>query len=315
MLPVPCCGVTPVRRLLIRPLLEHPQTVLRRECSVFSLIDEWYALIDNNQVCEVEIRAFLADHAGFFFNDPSCCAFPVAGLRLGNHQVDFMEPEDRYGSGAKYRLIMIGSPHTPPLGVDGRPTDDLDKALRVVKGCRHWIEANRADARRLFPGLPGADDKLPWVSYFVVMARLCRRHAARRPLPEFRDRSRSRMHKQVPRPGAAPGRRGPLVRQPDGVALAEVGVPRYLPCVRWELGQLAAGVRNTPASPFHRALSDAEWRDIVSRCDGCVSHMTARLADKLVARLAPGPRLRGIRPDPWHADSRGNSKDQGRRLR
>ena len=253
---------------------------------VFRLIDEWYALIDNNQVCEVEIRAFLADHAGFFFNDPSCCAFPVAGLRLGNHQVDFMEPEDRYGSGAKYRLIMIGSPHTPPLGVDGRPTDDLDKALRVVKGCRHWIEANRADARRLFPGLPGADDKLPWVSYFVVMARRAADTPRGDRYPNF----------EIGQGAGCTSRFPDLGRHQDAEVhsfdnLMEWLSQRweyraYLPCVRWELGQLAAGVRNTPASPFHRALSDAEWRDIVSRCDGCVSHMTARLADKLVARLA-----------------------------
>jgi hypothetical protein len=65
----------------------------------------------------------------------------------------------------------------------------------------------------------------------------------------------------------------------------------YIPDVQWELSQLTPEVRNMLASPFHMALRDAEWRDIVSECGGSVSHMTSKLSNKLVAHLKPSPRL------------------------
>jgi hypothetical protein len=256
---------------------------------VCRLIDEWHALIDDEKARDVEIQAFLADHAGFFFYDTDCYGFPVAGLRLGDDRVDFMQPEDQYGLGATYKLIKAGSPHTPAFDADGRATKELIEAHRAVEGWRLWIEANWADATRLFPSTQVFDRHLR-ISYLVIMGR--------RPA----DAPRGDRYPEFGVHGGERNRFPDLGRHHD----AEVhsfdnltewlsrrrNYDAYLPAVRWELKQLTAEVRNTLASPFHRALHDAEWRNIVSGCDGFVSHMTARLADKLVAHLEPGPRLK-----------------------
>jgi hypothetical protein len=130
---------------------------------VFKLIDDWHQCIEETQKPEVKIRRFLADNAGFFFYGPFYYGFAVAGLKLGGHQVDFMQPEDLSGSGAAYKLIKVRSPHAPARDADGGPTESLIEAAREVEGWRHWIESNRLEANLLFPSTQ-PENRLPRIS-------------------------------------------------------------------------------------------------------------------------------------------------------
>ena len=187
--------------------------------------------------------------------------------------------------GPDYWLIEIESPNSrayksKPTG----PVSALSVAMQQTRDWKAWINSHRLDAMRLFPSVFWKDNSSPTFRYKIIISKR-----------EWNLESSHRIQNLSQENGVE-------IRTFDYLTdelLQRPFYPTYLSGSS-QTNSLPAEVRNTLASPFHRTLSGSDWEAILEGTEGFLSHMTSKLADRLLQRLEPGPRLAEF-DDLWNA--------------
>ena len=242
---------------------------------VLALRDEWKNLLDDPSTTEPTYQKFLQDNAGFFWADGVNCVVVLSQVRLGRDYVtDFVLGYDRGSLGLHYELVEIESPHEPAYTRGGKPSRRLNAALEQVSDWKYWINANREEAKRVFPSSDFLYD-MPSFSYTVVIGRR-----------SDGDDQRLRRNRKAASLGVA-------IRSFDWLSDRVTG-RIYLDTFETyahECSRLPVAVRNQLASPFNTSISDGDWRAISRSAKFKPFHSVPLNAELLIPKWSQSYRL------------------------
>ena len=152
-----------------RPYWPHLQSKAGRPV-LEAIQSAWEQLINKDDAKEVEYQEFLRQHAGFFFGKRAEMVLVLSKIRLGSqYETDFVVCTDNRSQGLSYNFIELEVPHTGPYTKEGNPHTRLTHAIQQVEDWRLWIEANREEAKRLFPSPGFIDRDVPNFEFIVVI--------------------------------------------------------------------------------------------------------------------------------------------------
>jgi hypothetical protein len=250
-----------------------------------SIRADWQALLGDDSNTEPVYQRFLQEHAGFFWADGINCVVVLSQVRLGrDFVVDFVRASERGSQGFHYELIEIESPHEAPYNAQGRPGKRLASALEQITDWRHWLAANTAEAKRVFPSKDFVFYDEPSFSYTVVTGRRVENDEQRR--------RRNRRAKEL----------GVTIRSFD--ALTDWVTKRpYLDvfdsCAP-ECSRLPVEIRNALANPFNVSIGDSAWSRVVGSPTFASFHSVPLNADLLVSAWTQNERFSLFDSD-WNA--------------
>ena len=235
----------------------------------YKLIDIWKSMLENTQLREQDYLNFLSRNAGFFFHDGNNTLISISELELGaDYRVDFVVCHDRLSYGFEYEFIEIESPTDAVYTKKGLPSAHLIEAYYgQIKKWRLWLDANRAEAKRILPSKSFVYFDAPYFKYTIIIAR-------RKETENFIHlRNEFGKDKDIE------------IRSFD--YLTDKLLARHFnvtPSIQSEdFKQLDFRIKNDLANPFAEAFKSAVWRKMAKSNILCDSHMIAKNAKILLS--------------------------------
>ena len=132
----------------------------------------WIDLLEHPGETEEAYHSYLAAHAGMFLSD-GCYKIPVISkLRLGADLVtDFVTTIDRASYGFTYEFIEIETPNSAPYIQSGAPSSRLTGAVQQIQNWQLWLDANRSEAKKLFPSKEFIYFDRPSFTFTIIIGR------------------------------------------------------------------------------------------------------------------------------------------------
>lgn len=231
------------------------------------IVSEWDELLNDTNNNEAVYHQFLAEYAGFFFSDGDYRIPVVSKLRLGaDYETDFVVVTDKASYGFEYEFIEIETPHTVPYTSKGDPSALLTHSMQQVRNWRTWLEANRSEAKKLFPSKLFTMYDTPNFAFSVYIGRWSTSESF------FAFRNRLAAESNI------------WVHTFDHLTyfLKNRTFGLY-PAIVWpDWKQVDSHTLNRLANPFFKAYSDRKWRKIVGSYNLNLTHMIAKNAELLL---------------------------------
>ncbi len=115
------------------------------------ILDDWCALLNNNQLKEGAYHDFLAANPAIFLMGRNAY-LAISKLKLGSeYETDFVVVTEGYSDGTMYELIEIESPHTVLFDKSGKPTAKFNAALQQIRDWRRFLMHNKSILHRMLP--------------------------------------------------------------------------------------------------------------------------------------------------------------------
>jgi hypothetical protein len=212
------------------------------------LQDEWKGILGDKDNKEEVYQQFVAENAGLFFSQEKVV---ISKVPLGaDHVTDFVIGRDKASYGFSYEFVELESPHTPAFTSKGHPSSRLSMAVQQVLNWQTWLNANRSEAKKLFPSSPFRLYDTPSFSFTIYIGRSSNRPdqllALRNTYAQQLDiniHGFDNLTRSFPQP--------------------LVGV--FPPFVEAGAEELEAHIRNKLANPFVSAYSWGAWKEMVKQ--------------------------------------------------
>jgi hypothetical protein len=234
------------------------------------VIKRWQKLIQAPKTREQHLHGFLGKHAHLFFWDGLGFAAVISKLRFGADFVaDFVVVYDNWSDGIRYKLIEIERPETPPFTKDGIASARLSGAIQQVLSWRSWLLAHTVEAQRLFPSYFHRTETSPVFEYEIIIG------------------TRQNTEKWLERRRQLSEALGIRIRSFDALTTCIRNTLHFedFSSIGDEQYHLDLEKRNQLACPFVYALSDPNWRRMVSGRVGLDHFMHAYAAKLLEFRI------------------------------
>jgi hypothetical protein len=247
----------------------YPWILLKYEarCIVERLVSEWNKLLNDTSNDESVYHQFLAEYAGFFFSDGLRRIPVVSKLRLGaDYETDFVAMTDEKSYGFSYEFIEIETPHIVPYTRSFDPRSRFMHSIQQVRNWETWLEANRSEAKKLFPSKEFTIYDTPNFVFSVYIGR----RSTSQDFFALRNRLAADLRIQI----------HTFDHLTDCLQYRDF--PLY-PAVIWpEWDRVDYHILNQLANPFFKAYSDKIWRRIVRSWGLSLAHMIANNAKLLL---------------------------------
>ena len=196
---------------------------------------------------EAEYHSYLAANAGFFFPDrfrPD--PLVLSKIRLGSEfETDFVLCTDQRSLGFMYDFIEIEVPHVAPFTKHGDPSARLTHALQQVDNWRRWLEANRQEAKRLFPSDLFIRKDSPSFNFVVVIG------------------NSENSEQWLDRRNELARKLGVSIRSFDFFTYCATHLQfNFIARRLMSYKELDVETLHEMANPFYQALGDAAWKEI-----------------------------------------------------
>lgn len=236
----------------------------------YEIIDTWKSMLEDTQLTEHHFLNFLSKNAGFFLHNSDNALISISELELGaDYRVDFVVCHDFLSYGFEYEFIEIESPTDAVYTRKGSPSARLIEAYSQIQKWRLWIEANRAEAKRILPSKSFIYFDAPYFKYTIIIGR-------RKETAEFLH-LRNQFGKDV----------NIEIRSFDYLTDKLLARQHFsvTPSIQSEdFKQLDFKIRNELANPFAEAFKSSVWREMTRSGILCDSHMIAKNAEVLLSK-------------------------------
>jgi hypothetical protein len=129
-------------------------------------------MLEDNSLTELQYLKFLHNHAGLFFQDEMDKFITISEFQFGSdYRADFVVCNDRSSYGFEYEFIEIESPTDNVYTKKGNPSSHLTEAINQIQQWRLWIDANRAEAKRILPSKSFLITDEPAFKYTIIIGR------------------------------------------------------------------------------------------------------------------------------------------------
>lgn len=209
---------------------------------------DWLKLLSREDANESEYHHYLRKHAGFFFGEGNDQRLVLSKIRLGSDlETDFVVCYDAGSRGFLYQFVEIEVPNVPPFTRRGQPHTRLTHALQQIEDWRQWLDANRPEAKRLFPSQEFLDRDRPYFNFAVVIGN--------------RDNSRCQLQKR----NALAERMNVSIRSFD--SFTDTVRNRMYPPLANRLTKLMkpldVELLHEMANPFYQAFGHSDWKRLL----------------------------------------------------
>jgi hypothetical protein len=221
------------------------------------LLAKWEAILGNKSNREEVYQQFIAENAGLFFGHKSVV---ISKVPMGaDHVTDFVIARDAASYGFAYEFVELESPHTPAYTRKGHPSARLTMAVQQVTNWKRWLDANRGEAKKIFPSKPFKLYDSPTFAFTIYIGR-----------SDNLDESLARRNQYASDLNVSIHGFDHLTRR---LREPEVGV---FPLIfSSEMDSIQPDIRNELANPFTSAYSWGDWREIVKSPKFSDDHMIA----------------------------------------
>lgn len=222
------------------------------------LFADWETILADKLKNEEVYQQFIAQNAGLFFGQKSIV---ISKVRLGSDYVtDFVIASDTASHGFSYEFVELESPHTPAYTKKGNPSARLTTAIQQIQNWREWLNANRSEAKKLFPSRPFKLYDTPNFSFTIYIGR-----------SDHLDHSLAKRNVYADKVGVTVHGFDHLTR-----ILREPTIGVFPLVFSSEMDHLGPHVRNQLANPLTSAYSWDDWRQMVRDADFHDDHMIAK---------------------------------------
>ncbi|WP_422931907.1 Shedu anti-phage system protein SduA domain-containing protein [Singulisphaera sp. PoT] len=246
---------------------------------------EWQALLADQKATEPSYLRYIRENAGFFLCDSQRSLISISELQFGaDYRPDFVVATDEASYGFKYELIELESPHDIVYKKSVDPSAHLTEAINQVQKWQLWLDANRAEAKRLFPSKQFQAFDKPNFDFLIIIGR--------------REALQAHLHMRNYNADSLSIR----IRSFD--YLTDRLFQRYFYSLPFqfsdEMNNLSPILRNKLVNPFAKSFTSGEWRGITGSFQLNPTHMVAKNADLLILRMKYNDRLSSFMLD-WDA--------------
>lgn len=235
--------------------LTHPDGIMILK----KLLANWEALLRDKRNNKEEVyQRFIAKNSGLFFGQKGVV---ISKVPMGaDHKTDFVVATDTASYGFAYEFVELESPHTPAYTRKGNPSARLTTALQQVMNWKNWLDANRSEAKKIFPSRPFKLYDTPNFTFTIYIGR-----------SDLVDESLAKRNSLARRLKVNIHGFDHLTR-----SLREPMVGVFPLVFSSEMDSLPRSIRNELANPFTTAYSWGEWRQIVKTPEFSDDHMIAK---------------------------------------
>lgn len=227
------------------------------------LVDEVlrnYSELVSSELSEHAYHDFLKKHAGFFLYNGVASYMALSKIKLGSDfEIDFAVPFEGYSSGLQWLLIEIEKPQDAPYTKAGVPSAALSRATQQVRDWKVWLQEHRSLAKQMFAVWGVRPERFPNFRFQVIIG------------------TRNNSEKFLKLRDAYSKENGVEVRSFDYLMDLAKRRPFMDSCVvgsgNWDQDNI--DLRKELANPFAEALTDSQWKKILSDPNVIEPHFTA----------------------------------------
>lgn len=224
----------------------------------FDVVLKWNELLSDKNNNEPIFLKFLHENAGMFFHDSKRRLISISEFEFGaDLRADFVICQDRSSYGFEYEFVEVESPNDSVYTKKGIPSSHLSEAINQIQQWRMWIDANRAEAKRILPSKSFIVADEPAFKYTIIIGR--------------RDQSEDYLHMRNNL-----GRQlGIEIRSFDHLTdkLMERRFDATPKLYSSQVNELEFSTKNQLANPFSKSFKSSVWRKMVKSPKFSSHHM------------------------------------------
>ena len=208
------------------------------------VIANWESLLDK-KLQEKEYHEFLKEHSGFFFSDYNCY-LTISKLKLSSElETDFVNVRDQRSNGLVYEFVEIEKPQSKLFNSNGLPARDFNSAIQQIRDWKRFLTDNKGWFKKYLPTYTTRIINDSCIKFTIIIGR------------------RARNELEIERRNQIASELGIEIRSFDYLTdLLKKRKFHNQGCLDSEKGEV---VENQIENPFHKAITDSEWREFCAK--------------------------------------------------
>lgn len=232
---------------------------------VSNLMIEWNRLLSENHK-EAVYQTFLTENANFFLSNPYTFAI-LSKLKLGSeYETDFVIIKDGFSNGTIYEFIEIEKPSSKLFTSKGVPSADFNAALQQIRDWKSFLCKNKHYFSKFLPTNSTRVIHNSNLKFTIIIGR--------------REESQSVIEKRMD----IAHELGIEIRSFDYLT---DNVKNHIFLDRYSSDYNRMSNGNKIISPFNRAITDSEWKQICRDERINRLHLFEHFSDTIVKYLHP----------------------------
>lgn len=235
------------------------------------VLQGWEALLAANTLTEPAYLTYLHDNAGFFLHDSLHQLISISEFEFeADLRADFVVCSDRASYGFEYEFIEIESPWDAVFTKKGSPSSNLTEAMNQIQRWCLWLDANRAEARRILPSKSFVVADQPAFKFTIIIGR----RQDRDEWLHFRNQLAEQMNIEIRSFDYLTDRLTKRMFSDAPIICSS------------EFHRLPFETKNALANPFSTALKNSVWRKLVKSPNFSSAHIIANTATELLNAMS-----------------------------